>query len=380
MPDETTWPLDEHTRAKHEILRRYLGAWFPILTIRGANRRVIFLDGFAGPGRYSGGEPGSPLIALETLVNHTHFSEMSDTEFIFLFVEKDRDHFKNLQQELENFWSRRVGGKPQNIGVYPYNKEFTEMTRDILRHTQGRLAPTLAFIDPFGWSGVPLGTIRDLLSSDKCEVLFNFMFDSVNRFIGDERSGISQSFDELFGTGASEHATAAQLSGEDRKQFLANLYKRQLQTVGGFRHVRSFELMNPRRGRTEYFLMFGTRHPEGLRAMKDAMWALDPVSGLRFTGFTGDQLVLFEPEPNTDPLRAALLERFADQVVRIEQIEQFVVEHTDYKTTHYKSVLKVLENNRQIVCISERSRRGTYPAGTVLRFAPGNVHSEPRSN
>ena len=63
VPKTTVWPLEPHTKAKHEILRRYLGAWFPILTSGGWNRRVIFLDGFAGPGRYSACEPGSPIIA-----------------------------------------------------------------------------------------------------------------------------------------------------------------------------------------------------------------------------------------------------------------------------------------------------------------------------
>lgn len=369
MPDETTWPIDEHTRAKHEILRRYLGAWFPILTIQGSNLRVIFLDGFAGPGRYSGGEPGSPLIALETLVTHTAFAQMSRTEFIFLFVENDRDRFENLQNELEKYWKQKIGGQPQNIGVYTYNKEFTEMAQQILDHTQGKIAPTFAFIDPFGWSGVPMTTIRDLLSSRKCEVLFNFMYDSLNRFIADERSGIVNSFNLLFGTESNEHMSVEALSGEKRKEFLVDLYKEQLRTVGGFRFVRSFELMNPGRGRTQYCLMFGTRHHRGLQAMKEAMWALDPVTGVQFQGFAGNQLMLFEPEPNTEPLRTALLHRFGNQSASIETIERFVAEETDYLTTHHKRVLKGLENEGLVICLSERKRGGTYPAGTVLRLA-----------
>jgi hypothetical protein len=36
------------------------------------NGRIIFLDGFAGPGRYAGGEEGSPLIALRALFLHPH--------------------------------------------------------------------------------------------------------------------------------------------------------------------------------------------------------------------------------------------------------------------------------------------------------------------
>jgi len=73
MPDETLWPLEHHTAAKHEILRCYLGAWFPILTSGGFNRRDLFLYGIAVPGFYEGGELGSPIIALDTLVNHAAF-------------------------------------------------------------------------------------------------------------------------------------------------------------------------------------------------------------------------------------------------------------------------------------------------------------------
>ena len=75
--------MEEHTRAKHELLKKYLEAWFPILAIQGHQERVIFLDGFAGPGIYDGGEPGSPVIALETLINHNSFSQLAGTTFQF---------------------------------------------------------------------------------------------------------------------------------------------------------------------------------------------------------------------------------------------------------------------------------------------------------
>ncbi len=373
MVDEAVWPIEEHTRAKHELLRRYLGAWFPILTASGFNKRVVFLDGFAGPGVYANGEPGSPLIAIETLVDHAHFEQLSRTEFVFFFVEEDGARFASLERELDRFWHRRDGGKPANVRVELFNDKFATVASQ-LAATYGQnkqLAPTLAFIDPFGWSGVPLGLIRDLLASDKCEVLFNFMYDSVNRFVTDERPGVARHFAELFGTTEAEHQSASALTGEKRKAFLQNLYMRQLRDVGGFSFVRSFELMDVERGRTAYFLMFGTRHHKGLQVMKDAMWALDPVSGARFAGFAGDQQMLFSAEPDTSPLHDALLERFSGESVAVETIERFVIEETDYKTTHYKKqVLKVLEEEGRLVCESARNRRGTYPKGTKLQFLP----------
>ena len=53
---EKLWPLEPHTTGKHLVLRAYLNAWLPILS--SGNSRVLFIDGFAGPGEYAGGEEG----------------------------------------------------------------------------------------------------------------------------------------------------------------------------------------------------------------------------------------------------------------------------------------------------------------------------------
>ena len=69
MPPKTPlWPLEPHTRGKHLVLKSYLDAWFPIMG--SWNGRILFIDGFAGPGEYEGGEEGSPLIALRSLKDH----------------------------------------------------------------------------------------------------------------------------------------------------------------------------------------------------------------------------------------------------------------------------------------------------------------------
>ena len=47
-PRTVTWPANEHTLAKHRILRAYLEAWIPIMSK--GNRRLLLVDGFAGPG------------------------------------------------------------------------------------------------------------------------------------------------------------------------------------------------------------------------------------------------------------------------------------------------------------------------------------------
>src|SRR5260370_42587074 len=64
-PKTTIWELEAHTRAKHELLRRYLQAWMPILA-QGGFPNILYIDGFAGPGRYAGGGAGTPTFALNS--------------------------------------------------------------------------------------------------------------------------------------------------------------------------------------------------------------------------------------------------------------------------------------------------------------------------
>ena len=243
MTDETIWPLEPHTRAKHEILRRYLGAWFPILTVGGFHKRVIFLDGFAGPGRYSGGEPGSPVIALDSLINNKAFPKLGGTEFVMIFVEQDPARFASLEAEIASFWHDN-GGQPDNIRVITENGTFDDTATGILDSLDKRgrtLAPTFAFVDPFGWKGVPLATISRLLANDRTEVFFNFMYDSLNRWVTHPDDPIHVHLTDLFG--CELYRDVDGLTPAERRKFLHDLYRAQLEAAG-CEFVRHFEMFN----------------------------------------------------------------------------------------------------------------------------------------
>ena len=95
-PSGVTWDLLPHTATKHEILRLYLGAWFPILGI-GTARELYYFDGFAGPGEYIGGEPGSPLIALDAAVQ---VASRLPSAVHFVFSELEAPRAQHLDQLL----------------------------------------------------------------------------------------------------------------------------------------------------------------------------------------------------------------------------------------------------------------------------------------
>jgi len=120
-PRKTVWPLEPHTRGKHEVLRHYLAAWFPILGSFAG--RVAFIDGFAGPGQYEGGEPGSPLIAFEAFRKHA--SKLKG-EAAFLFIEEKADRAEHLRRLIES------ADKPKNCKIEVATADFEKKMTAVL--------------------------------------------------------------------------------------------------------------------------------------------------------------------------------------------------------------------------------------------------------
>src|SRR6185503_1803135 len=66
-PNPTYWEqYGPFQHVKHELIRCYLNGWYPKLGTWA--RRVLYVDTHAGRGRYESGDPGSPVLALQTLL------------------------------------------------------------------------------------------------------------------------------------------------------------------------------------------------------------------------------------------------------------------------------------------------------------------------
>lgn len=371
MSTDTIWKLEDHTAAKHEILKRYLSAWFPILAGSPFNGRLVLIDGFAGPGVYADGEPGSPIIILDTLVNHSLFHRHSRTEFVLVFVEQDQNRFSSLKHQVAQFW-RSHDGQPTNVKVHVVHSDFADTTERILAGIASKnrnLAPTFAFVDPFGWKGVGMDLICRLLAFDRCEVFFNLMYDSFNRFVtGNTAQAVKRQIVELYGTENCLNVDG--LPPDKRRRFLHELYETQLRTVGGFDYVRRFEMIRED-GHNVSTLFHGTRSLTGLRVMKDAMWKVDKVNGMRFSDRDAGMSTLFGDEPNYQELRRLIVERFGGGgFVSIPEIEKFVLVDTPFASTHYKKqVLKPLQLEGLLEVQGQRSK-GTFPDRVTVRVLP----------
>lgn len=372
MPPRTTiWVIEPHTKVKHLILGRYLNAWLPMMAKY--NGRIIFVDGFAGPGKYKGGEDGSPIIVLKALLDHPRFKDpLQDREIIFSFIEEDTRRADYLGQEVKRLAAARPFPKWLKWEVEP--RQFAPVMSEILDDLDKRgskLAPTFVFVDPFGFSGAPLQVIARIAGHPRCECLITFMFEYINRFLEHPDPKIAAHYDELFGT--PRWRTITQIRDpEQRRDGIITLYQEQLTKVARFEYVRTFEMINDG-NRTEYFLYFGTHNKLGLSRMKEAMWAADPVTGQVFSDRTAsDQIVLIQPQVDLTPLGTTLQGEFRGRTVLIEQIEEFVLLNTPYcERKHLKrATLAKMENEELIEAArpSPDGRKGTYPPGTLIKF------------
>ena len=353
----TLWKLEPHTEAKHAILRKYLDAWMPILGSH--NGRIVFIDGFAGPGEYEGGQDGSPVIAIKSVIEHILPIK---AEILFIFVENEAKRCKFLEEKLKTI------KLPGNVKYECICGEFAKEVEKILDDLAAKdlkLAPTFAFVDPFGFKGIPYNLLKRSMKNDKCEVLINFMLEDITRFLSlPQNEGYLTDF---FGTDEWKKALAMN-TPKEKSIFLHGLYQVQLSKIA--KHVLSFKMVN-KFNKIDYFLFFTTNHLLGLYKMKESMWRVDPSGNFEFsdTRYNPFQTVLFEQKPNYASLKKIILNKFKGKKVCVKDLESFILIETPFLPTHYKKpILVPLEKEGKINVVGTRKRECTYPDNVEIEF------------
>lgn len=188
---------------KHGILSRYPTVFATMTSYGRADGRVVYLDGYAGPGRYeptgnaAEGEPGSPLIAIRTAKTVSAWRRTLHC----VFVERKQAYAENLRALLD-----------QEAGT---GLSYEVLPGDVQRHVDHVLStagssPLFAFLDPFG-TALPYADLGHKLlgrgTTQITEVLLNFNVQMVSR-IGGYLTG-EEHDEEITGSGRS--ATLARM-------------------------------------------------------------------------------------------------------------------------------------------------------------------------
>lgn len=185
-----------HSQAKHRVLQAYLERYVSVLTsrIQQDSFRLTLIDGFAGGGRYLDSRTkeersGSPLIMLEAMEHAAEEAQKLRTKQFhldvqYIFIEKDREALDYLRQVLvDSKYASMVDGKVQLICG-----EFAAQVPGITKvvKSRGRADRAIFVLDQFGYSAVPLPTIRNILATlDNAEVILTFATDSLIDYLSE---------------------------------------------------------------------------------------------------------------------------------------------------------------------------------------------------
>lgn len=365
------WEAQPHTLAKIDILRGYLNAWFPILSMSNSGRSIYYIDGFAGPGRYEHGQPGSPLVALEcaggALVTGFQRGNWRAGPVYCLFVETDRNSVASLKAEL--------AASPIHKWIHQqtYFGEFDLIVQQLRQDHPAAFAdsPLFVFLDPFGPTGLTFDTVAALLRSPRSEVLLHFDADGATRMIQALEDGYNTSsqvqLDRVFGGSGWTHGIVR--SDDDRVDFdkttkrLAEYYLAQLRKVAEYSFP--FQMITPQKREVSevgYYLIFASNHPLGLIKMKEAMRRVGQDGGYRFSNFRANRPLLFTSNKDISVDALLLHSRFAGEVrVPWKKVLQWVLNETSEISP--KPLLSHLERNGliQVHSPEARKRRFTYP-------------------
>jgi three-Cys-motif partner protein len=168
---------------KHAIYRRYLPVFIGKTGSKSLDQRVVVLDGYAGPGMYRDGTPGSPELAVRTALT---LAQMRNVEC--LFVERNARSHAALHAHL-----KRIA---PSGGWATYHGYVEKHLDELLAKAAG--LPMFAFFDPYGMtlpftmltgqvlarSGGPGPGARAGWRRAPTEVLLNFSVPAIERQAG----------------------------------------------------------------------------------------------------------------------------------------------------------------------------------------------------
>jgi three-Cys-motif partner protein len=340
VPDgaDEKWNYPEHTAAKHEILRRYLGAWLAILG-RGQggfrHQQLILLDGFAGRGRYMEGQPGSPAIMFQRA------AQVADDDLVENVLvrcsEPDKTNFGHLEEVCKDLVHPKVL-------VRATQDTFEDVAQRFIAWAKGQNPPppTFVMVDPYGVKGVHLDTLRKLLKFDRLEILLTFMVRDPARFL---EANYDEALTALFGGSAWRECAEA----PDRPECLMRKFH-EVVTKDAAAYALPYKVHEDEKQTVLYYLVHLTNKDLGMRVMKENM--IKKSGDMTFFPITlrpTDQLGLDVAEqPPFPTLQRYLLQKYAGRTLTFVELL-----NDDYPAGHawvepqYKKALKQMETQDQ---------------------------------
>ncbi len=211
------WPYEEQTQIKHKVLKEYSRIWIAKL---GSHSHTLFFDCHGGCGAYLSDDGrvhfGSSILVKQIgdeINNHRPYKTG------VFYCETEKRYFANFEKVVKDAGDIKI-------------KSFNECFEDIIKkpgvsiHYQRY--PTLFLVDPFGYN-FAVEDLSGLMNSFGNEIIINFMFDFINRFIS--KPELEGTLNRYFGS--EKWISAVGLTGQQREAFLVDVFKEKIKEITG---------------------------------------------------------------------------------------------------------------------------------------------------
>lgn len=319
--------IEEHSLAKHRILREYVLDYIRILTSNPRQERIHLdiVDGFAGGGTYlmpnGSHHYGSPVVLLRALdegvqkVNQARRKPLSLTSKAY-FVEKEASTYALLGKTLTD-----VGLATDNRIVSVHGEFSQELARIIadIKKRRARTYRAIFVLDQYGYSDVTIADLRNIFSELPCaEVFMTLAVDCALAYQPDAHSSIAELGRVLLSDPSEREVLRALFQGEitekqlgpdtdlgRKTRFLVQVYLRNVFTqAAGVRFYTPFFIKAPTSHRSYWFCHLANS-PRAHDVVKLRHWA--EQNSFLHTGGAGLNMLGYDPRRPPQGLQTAFM-------------------------------------------------------------------------
>lgn len=323
------WNYEGQTKLKHKIFEEYFDKFVKIL---GSNNNINYIDGYGGCGVYYDIEDnntyfGSPVLAGDVIQNKNPNKNVR-----IVIIDENSDNIENLKKVFRH-------KNLESLNPIYINGDFDKEINRILDNYT--LAPTFFLVDPFGFS-IKYETLTKILKTPKSELFFNFMFNSIQRFLQYEK--VEERMKDLFGCDDFKDI----LHSSNREAEIMHLFTKQLKKIAKFAFPFRLQFPN-KKDMTYYYMIHATNHVKGISIMKDCYAKYNDGKVEYFGADKIKKLPLFQTDSYIEcELDNFLLEKYKGQTATYLRIVEDCIDSTEYREKDLKEAIKRLNEAKQI--------------------------------
>jgi three-Cys-motif partner protein len=348
------------SKIKDNILTKYLEPY--INKIKELKRPIVIVDGFAGPGKFSDGFEGSPLIICKRIDEER--SKLNIPIF-GIFIDKKKRHYTALKNNLQNYIDGKI--------VFVFREDFGNLIEEIIELVKD--SSVLFYLDPFGIRGIEFDKLQKIferVNIASTEVLINFNYSSFVRQAGNwnvydsseeikkkvKMAKLDNAKKVMGGDYWLDIVENSQLSSTERELAVVEAYKEKYKIY--FKYVCSCPVKEKDANVAKYHLIFASRHFDALDLMNDIMHG----EYEKFLIHEYKEGFLFDTRPENKKKDLNKLENMIYELVKKEKpISRFEIRKTlipynfmKYAIKDYRACIENLLKNNKIYSSTGKTR------------------------